>query len=488
MENLKEKIKKGIQFSIIEKIVLFTFGIVQLIIVVRYIDEGEIGLMALANTILTFAAYFSEAGMSASIIHSQSANREQLSSIFWLQILMGAIIYFILLLLSHPIAIFFEAPILQKVISIIGITVFINSLGQSYGALLYRSLYYKLLSSLRITVNFFNFCIVCFLAIRGYGIWALVSGALGKSMIQVFLYAFYGKKLFVPICRLNIKEIRSNINFGLFQTGELLVNTINKELDTLIIGKLLGEEVLGIYDTIKQLLSRLFKTVNTVSTQVLLPVFAKLQDKKSKVSKLYLLQIRFLSSINFPIYFFIAFHASFLFSHMLQPEWNTAQNQQLVFYFCLYFQSYSIQNPIGTLLVSHGRVKQSFWYNIFFTVILPPILFWGAQSGIVEILQFLCILMTLRIFSSYHYLLKPMVDFGFMQYLLNITSPFLLSGFCAFSTNLLSHTLPVADWIRLLLSLFLFGFLYLIGSYYMNRPTWKTLYLLMGTKNFPTKV
>lgn len=454
-------------------------GLIQLAVIVRYIDEGEIGLMALVNTILAFAGQLSELGIGNSIIHKQDTNRSQLSSIFWWQVLFGCAAYLIIVLLAVPISRFYDAAELQWMLYLAGATIVINSFGLNYFAILYRDLQFVSLSYQRIVVNVVGFIAVVVLAMLGYGLWALVIGALVKSIVQTTLLFFYGRSLFLPDLRLQLNEIRPHLQFGLYQTGERMANLINSQMDTLIIGKLLGEEALGIYDVIKQILNKLFRMINGVITTVMLPIFAKFQEDKPKISQLYLRQIRTLSSLNFPLFLFIAANTLPLFTYLLNPEWYNAENRMLVVYFCLYFILYSVQNPLGTIVISQGRVKQSFFYNFSLCFAIPIVVYWGAQFDIIMLVKVLTLLLIVRLVLSYYYLLRPIVNFSLGRYISNLFPPLLLSLLSVLGIHYLIRFLPVPLWVSFPLSGVMTGLVYLLLNRQWNPEFWQELLYLL---------
>ena len=86
----------------------------------------------------------------------------------------------------------------------------------------------------------------------------------------------------------------------------MLLDFVSKETDVLIIGKILGMEVLGLYSLTKQLVLRLFNVVNPIITNVLSPWLASLQQEPEKQKTTYLLITRYLAYLNFPLYLVFA--------------------------------------------------------------------------------------------------------------------------------------------------------------------------------------
>lgn len=476
MKLLVSKIRLGVKFSLFEKGITLFLGLLQLFVVVRNIDEREIGLMALVNTVLMFGNQLFELGIGNSILHRQDSTHHQLSSIYWWQIIMALIITLLILLIAGPFSSIYKAPALRWMLYFLSITILVNSLGQSFSAILYRDLHFVTLSKLRILVTIFGFVTVVVLAVLGWGIWALVLGHFVKSITQTLLLNYQGRKFFSPAWHFVFKEIRPHISFGLYQTGESFILLLNRQLDTLIIGKFLGSEVLGIYDVIKQLLAKVFRLVNSVITGIMLPVFARFQDDKAKVSSLYLRQLRLLSSLNFPFYLFIALNPEIIFLYILNPTWSTPTNQLLLMYLALFFLVASTQNPLGTLLISHGKVRQSFWYNVGVTAILIPSVIWSAAIGIISTTQVLLGLQCTTLIASFFLLLRPLVNFPITVFFYNLAPPFLIGLFSVFFAKTLSGIdLGLPRYITGFIEMVSAIFCYLVLSSFWNKLLWQEI-------------
>ncbi len=97
----------------IKKQALWLFGgtcfsavlqIVQLSVVARTLTAKELGIVAIINSILSIAMVLQDMGMSSYLIHRQEISRREQSTIFWVNIILGAITAFLLLIISIPIS------------------------------------------------------------------------------------------------------------------------------------------------------------------------------------------------------------------------------------------------------------------------------------------------------------------------------------------------------------------------------------------------
>ena len=106
--------------------------------------------------------------------------------------------------------------------------------------------------------------------------------------------------------KLRLNSIIAPIKYGLYQTGESFVNFISAQLDQLLIGKLLGPDVLGIYAYVKALVFRpALQLINPVVNKVAFPLIVKHKETHS-LAILYGMVIRLLSLINIPLYCLVA--------------------------------------------------------------------------------------------------------------------------------------------------------------------------------------
>jgi O-antigen/teichoic acid export membrane protein len=64
----------------------------------------------------------------------------------------------------------------------------------------------------------------------------------------------------------------------MYTVGNDIVSTVATQIDIIIIGKLLGTEVLGTYSIIKELILRPTQLINPIVTKVSFPIMSKIND------------------------------------------------------------------------------------------------------------------------------------------------------------------------------------------------------------------
>ena len=91
MKHLRKRATSGARWTATSTGAKIFLQFIQLAILARLLKVEDFGLMAIANVVLAFATTFADAGVSNAIIHYRDAKREELSSLYWLNVLGGVV-------------------------------------------------------------------------------------------------------------------------------------------------------------------------------------------------------------------------------------------------------------------------------------------------------------------------------------------------------------------------------------------------------------
>ncbi len=175
----------------------------------------------------------------------------------------------------------------------------IQPFGQQFMVLWQKELRFKEIARIDIINKFITLIVTVWFAYAGYGVYSLVYGAIAGSIVQTAQFIELGFKKHKPRLIFKLSDIKEFLNFGAYQMGERTINYFNYQLDTILIGKLLGMEALGIYNIAKSLIMKPAMVFNPIITKVTFPAMAKIQDDIVRLKEVYLKTINYLSSVNF---------------------------------------------------------------------------------------------------------------------------------------------------------------------------------------------
>lgn len=472
--DIKKKTLNAVKWTTIATFVKVGIGFLQMLILTRLLNPRDFGLMALVTIVIGFSQSFIDMGLSNAVIHKQEIRREQLSSLFWLNIIAGVFIFFVIFIIAPFIAMFYHETELTRLLRIIGLTFLIQPFGQLYSVLWQKELRFKEISILEIITSLISFIVSTVLAFLQFGVYALVWGAISASVIYTLFILIKGLKEHRPTFILKLSEIKNFIQFGLYQMGERIINYFNYQFDSLLIGKLLGMESLGIYSIAKQLVMYPAMIFNPIITRVTFPAMAKIQNDIDTLKEVYKKTINYLSSINFPIYAFMFIFSTEIITILYGKKWLSAIPVLAIL--SLWGALRSTGNPIGSLLLARGKAALGFYWNLGLFFIVPLVMYIGSRWGLIG----LCISMLLFSFpfgmiANWYFLVYKLCKARFWEYHIQILKPALFSAIAAFTTIVVVNLMTFINHLSYFMYLRLIiggtvGFLiiFLLNYYYNN--------------------
>lgn len=465
--NLKAQAISGVKWTTLSTVITTVLQLLQLAILARFLDPSAFGLMAIVMVVLGFVGAFADLGISNALIHRQDVTKEELSSLYWLNVIAGLIMFFVTSIIAPFIAKFYNEIELTRLIILISLTFIIQSFAQQFSMLLQKELRFREIARIEIVNKIFAFLITVYLAYKGFGVDALVYGALASSLVQTLQFLPIGLREYRPALRFKISEIHSFMSFGMYQMGEKTVNYFNLQIDTLLIGKLLGMEVLGIYNIAKQIVMRPAQVFNPIVTRVTFPAMSKIQNNIPKLKEVYLKTINYLSSINFPVYAFVFVFAQEIVLLMFGPKWHDAV--LIIQILSIWAAWRSTGNPMGSLLLARGRADLGFWWNFGLFFYVPVGVWMASHWGLVGVAVGLNIIMATLIYPGWKILVYPLCGAGFWEYHKEILKPAFVVIICGAIVYFATYFLPDAILPKMILGALVGAVALMVGYYYTSR-------------------
>ena len=158
------------------------------LILTRLLFPEAFGLMALVQVFMTGLQMFSDLGIHLSVIRSERGeDRRFLDTAWTLQILRGILLYGACLLFAGSIADFYEAPELQDILPVVGLTAILAGTASINMFTVNRQLMLGRLTALELGTQFLGIIVMIVSAIILESVWALVLGGLAQSGSRAFL-------------------------------------------------------------------------------------------------------------------------------------------------------------------------------------------------------------------------------------------------------------------------------------------------------------
>lgn len=379
---------------------------------------------------MVFVQIFADMGVSSAIIHHRDISRDQLSSLYWLNVLIGSALTMVIIVASPFISALYDEPRLLSILMLMSTTLVIGAFGQQFRVLAEKNLEFAPLMGIDAVGGIVGFAVVVGSALAGAEVYALVWGTLAGAAVMTLLSWWLLSKSYRPSFRIRIAEIRPFVNYGIYMVGNNLANTLNSQADVLMGGRWLSISALGVFSLPRDLSLRIQFLINSVVTRVGFPVMAQAQNDPVLLKSIYLKTLRMTASINFPIYLGIAAFTPEIVNVLFGNKWT--ESVSLLQVLALWGLVRSTLNPAGSLIFAIGRVRLAFFWNVS-AVIVVLITYWaglqyGAQGLAWSMLAYVVTLSPI----AWYVLVRPTCRATFSQYYLQLLLPALCSAVAIF--------------------------------------------------------
>ena len=185
---LETRTVRSIGWSAASQIAQLLMAILISAILARLLVPSDFGLIAMVVVFSNFVAIFSSFGLTSAIVQKKEVSEESLSSTFWINVGLGALLTLALAASAPLIAAFYSQPQLTPLVVFISATFFIASFGNVQSGLLTKRMNFKALAVIGICATGISGPIAIFLAFSGYGVWSLAWYTVLSTFIHSRLY------------------------------------------------------------------------------------------------------------------------------------------------------------------------------------------------------------------------------------------------------------------------------------------------------------
>lgn len=274
-ENLKEKSLSSVKLLVLPLAVTYILKFAQTPILAIFLSPADFGIWGLATVLITGLESLTEVGIQKLIIQRDTLKQGFLRSVWGFMILRGLFITAIALLIVPYYASFVDSPEGQFIFTLAIIVPSIQGLITPALYIAEREIEFRNIALFEALGQILFFGIVILLAFIYRSVLAMVMALLIVEGIKVFMsYYFFGipAKPRLPERRYMKEILRHGKHFFLISLGTF----ITIQLDNLLVGKLLGNEMLGYYFIAYTLINVVVTVIRKLFGRVLFPYYTKL--------------------------------------------------------------------------------------------------------------------------------------------------------------------------------------------------------------------
>ena len=332
----------------------------------RLLDPEDFGLVAMVTVFTAIFDLFSTAGLSSAAVQKSSINTEQISTLFWINILVGVTLSLLCVAIAPLVVAFYHEPRLFWVTVAMGAAFVCNAAGVQHLALLQRQMRYVTLARIEFSCQLASLGLGLCLALGGYGYWALVAAAIALPAATTL--SAWTATWWIPGRPKWDAAIRSMLRFGGTVTVNGVISYMTYSFDKFIIGRVWGASALGYYSVASQLINTPTSNLNMALGGVTFSALSRLQNDPVRFRRYFLKGYALNVTMTLPITIFAAIFAQDIVLVVLGENWIAAAGIfQLLAPAVLFF---GIVNPLAWVLFASHRHVRSLQQSLVIAVLV----------------------------------------------------------------------------------------------------------------------
>ncbi|HKG46149.1 MAG TPA: lipopolysaccharide biosynthesis protein [Pyrinomonadaceae bacterium] len=372
---------RGGVVTIISHGLKFVLSIGATAVLARLLTPHDYGLIGMVAVFTGFVAMFKDLGLSLATVQRPEITDEQISTLFWVNVTISVAITALMILLAPLIGWFYGEPRLTLITMVTATGFVFGGFAVQHEALLKRQMRFYALSLIAFASMMIGYIVGIILAWRGASYWSLVFSQL--ALLSSNTLGVWFTCRWRPGRPKRNTGVRSMLSFGGNITGYALINYVSKNTDSLIVGRIFGPQLLGLYTKAVQLLSLPTDQINEPLSTVSIPALSRLADSPERYRQAYLRIMEKVIMVTMPAVILMLATADWVVLIILGPQWSDSAQILVFMGIAGLFQPVAATG--GWLLVSQGRVRDMLRWSLINAPISILSIVAGVRWGVLGV-------------------------------------------------------------------------------------------------------
>jgi PST family polysaccharide transporter len=285
---LKHSVRRSAVALAVAQLASQVISLVGLAVLLRLLVPGDYGLVGMIVPLVMFLRIFTTLGLNVATVQRPEIRPEEISSLFWLNVLLGCAAAGVAALLAPRLGSLYAKPAaavpLRDLTWALAGTSVVAALGAQHQALLERKMRLARLSAIRITAQLAAVVAAIGAALAGWGVWALVVQQYVELGLLSSLAWWVEPWRPQPPPRGGARPgrgaaIGGHLRLGSYFAAASVVFYVADNLDRVLVGRLVGPEAVGLYG---QAYNVMIKPVYVVITPLIALVLTSLSRSRDQ--------------------------------------------------------------------------------------------------------------------------------------------------------------------------------------------------------------
>ena len=360
--NLGGRTARGGAVTMTSHVLKFIITIAATIVMARLLTPADYGLVGMVVVFTNYMTMFKDMGLSLATVQRPEISFEQISTLFWINVLLSVGITILAIAIAPGISLFYGEPRLLPITTVVAMGFILGGLAVQHEALLKRQMRFGALAAISTVSLVVGYICGIALAWRGAGYWAIVGSQL--SLIGTNTLGTWIVSGWVPGRPRKGSGVGPMLAFGRNVTGYATINVLAKNLDTLMLGRYWGAHNLGIYQKGQLVLSIPTDQTNEPFNSVAIPALSRLTDSPERYRNAFLRILETVALLTMPCVALLIATSDWVVHLLLGAQWTATGRILVIIAIAGLFQP--IVNATSWLFVTQGRTRQLFQWALIY--------------------------------------------------------------------------------------------------------------------------
>jgi PST family polysaccharide transporter len=321
-QDLRGRSVRGAAVTIGSQAARFVLQLAGMAVLARLLVPADFGVYGKTIALTGFITVIQTGGLSLATVQQAKINHAQISTLFWLNALLGVVAASLIAGLSPAMAWFYKDPrVLWIGLAMAGV-VLISSLGVQHRALILRQMHFTQKVSSDLAALLAGFLAAMVSAWLGAGYWAFVVQQYANALVT--LATLYGFCRWVPGLPRRRTGVRPMVKLGANQSASTVLNFASSNMDNVLIGRYVSDAALGFYTLAFRLLLLPVQQINAPLTAVMVPALSRLQHQPQRFARFYYRALGAIVFVGMPAVCFLQVDAAPVIQIALGAKWLPA--------------------------------------------------------------------------------------------------------------------------------------------------------------------
>lgn len=291
-------------------------------ILARLLTPADFGVVAIGFVVVALAAVLVDGTFGMVLVQRKTVEPDTIGASLLLSASLGGIFGLVLIVGGPIVQGYFDFPQLSQVLRVMATVLPISAVMAVTTGLLQRAHRFGVITINSFLAQVTYAAVAIALAFTGFGMWSLVWAQVVQVSVETVL-GYLAVRPFYSI-GFSVPALRESFRSGGMFTVSKIFNWAAGNVDTIVVGRLLGAAALGLYSRPRTLMHTINQAIGTGTARVLFSTFAKMQTDIPRMREAF---HRALSSALVAAAFASAFmilFADLIVRVLLGPQWLSA--------------------------------------------------------------------------------------------------------------------------------------------------------------------